>query len=280
MESGHYRWFTICSARTGSVANADTHSIIAQMSRKLDRHRALANVCGDRADKYLGSRSLSVGHLWLLSLITLRLLSAPRVKLHPAEGPEGALIRKSLVRRSFGLRTPVHEAASILCVNGSADPLASSTFATLRRMDRKAREMGIVCREIVEPDEREQLLGRAIQFGMQHPDPRHRRPNPKTTGLTSAGLWLGAFSASNAPLVLSVTPVSGDVGMLRYFRTVSSGPEATLARYALTAELIRALRARKVRYLLDSRHPLALSSSLRHFATMVGFRIVRASLEP
>lgn len=251
---------------------------LAGLVREDDPQPGLAHLCGLRADKFPHSRSLSAGNLWLLSLITLRLLRAPRVHLLLADDPEGALIRKRLDRRSFGVRTPLDEAASVLCVPDSDNPLEGSAFATLRRMDRKADKLGIVCRAINEPDERLHLLGLANQFAMKHPDPRHRRPDRSRTELCSVALWLGAFSAANAPLAISVTPVSGNVGMLRYFRTITSDDDATLARYALTAELIRVLSARNVQFIADGRHPIHLNSKLRHFATMVGFRIVRASL--
>ena len=206
----------------------------------------------------------------------MRLLALPRIRLRLENQKEAAPIRQWLDRKSFGVRTPLHEAASVLRVKRTGDPLAGSRFATLRRMDRKAAKPGVVCREVPE-DERDSLLQRAIAFEMDNPDPRYRRDDPNTKGFELARLWLVAVDASGTPLVLSVTPVSGNTALLRYMRT-SIRPETTLARYALTASLLRTLSRKHVRYLVDNVSTLSVPTALRHFATMVGFRIARVRL--
>ena len=182
-----------------------------------------------------------------------------------------------LNRRSFGVRTALHQAASVLSIERRGDPLSAAKFSTLRRMTRKAEKLGITCR-IVPEEERDGVLAEAIAFEKNHPDPRYRRAEPKTADLRGVALWIAANSASGEPLVLSVTPVSGNAALLRYLRTLSTGEKTTLARYALTAELVRQLNKRRVRYLVDNVSPISVSSTLRHFATMVGFRIVRVDM--
>jgi len=241
------------------------------------RDEELEKLCGQRADRFVSSRAASIAHLLLLLRIWFRLLSAPRVRLRLEDDVEAEPIRAWLNRRTLGLRTALHEAVSMLEINRRASALDGSRFGTLRRMDRKAARIGITCKRVPHED-RARLLQRAIEFEQSHPDPRYRREHPKTEGLVQTGLWLAAYSVDGRPLALSVTPVSGNVALLRYLRTVDSGPEVTLARYALTAELIRVLAEVRVRYLVDNVSPIAVSSALRHFATMTGFRIVRANI--
>lgn len=248
------------------------------MAAKFDAARELERLCGQRADEFLGSRSLCPRHLWLLARIAALLTSTTKVRLQPGAGPEGDIIRTWLDRRSFGYRSILHQAASSLRICPGVDPLEGPALSTLRRMDRKAKKLGITCRRIDDVDERSRLLEKAIEFEKAHPDTRYRHHAPETADLLSVGLWLIALSADGEALALSVTPVSGDVGLLRYFRTLTSAPEATLARYALTAELLRRLSREGVDYLVDNRWPIGVGSALRHFATMVGFRIVRAEL--
>jgi hypothetical protein len=175
------------------------------------------------------------------------------------------------------MRSAIHDAVSVLQIDARLDPLADARFATLRRHDRKARRAGITCREVPQA-EREALLAEAVRFEIEHPDLRYRREKPKTDGLLAAGLWMVAESADGTPLVLSVTPISGNAALLRYMRTMSDHPDTRLARYALTAQLVRELRRRHVSYLVDNVSPISLPSALRQFATMTGFRIVRATV--
>lgn len=249
---------------------------MGELMRGRRRDEILERLCARRADR-IGTCGFVFTQVYLLGCIYMRLLATPRIRLRLEEQKEAAPIRQWLDRKSFGIRTPLHEAASVLRIKRTGDPLAGSRFATLRRMERKAAKLGVVCREVPE-DERDSLLQRAIAFEMDNPDPRYRRDNPNTEGLELARLWLVAVDASGTPLVLSVTPVSGNTALLRYMRTLSVGPETTLARYALTASLLRTLNRKHVRYLVDNVSPLSVPTALRHFATMVGFRIARIRL--
>ena len=241
------------------------------------RNIELARLCCERADRFVGSQSLSLSHLFLLGRIWLRLNRVPSITLDVGNDWEAELIRGSLDRRSFGFRTALHRAASVLAIDAGSNSLQGSRFSTLRRMDRKAARIGITCRAVLS-HEREHLLDQAIRFETENPDARYRRESPNSHGLRQTSLWLAAFSSDGVPLALSVTPTSGDVALLRYMRTLQPPPEASLARYALTAELVRTLSEMQVRHLIDSVSPLALPCTLRHFATMVGFRIMRASI--
>lgn len=54
-------------------------------------------------------------------------------------------------------------------------------------------------------------------------------------------LWLAAYSAEGRPLLLSVTPVDGEWALLYYFRTLTTGEEASNARYLMTQVLVKDL---------------------------------------
>lgn len=244
------------------------------------RDPLLERLCGIRADKFVGKRSLSPAHLYLLGRIWLALLVVPTVRLRleaVESGSEAHFFHRWLGRTNFGLRTLLHKAGSVLHLERRADALEGSRFATVRRMERKAAKLGVTCRE-VRPDERERLLQKAVEFEQSHPDVRYRRERPNVDGLRSVGLWVVAVSVEGEPLALAITPVSGNAALLRYMRTLGFGKQSTVGRYALMAELLRILARRRVRYLVDNVSPLSLQSSLRHFATMTGFRIVRVDL--
>jgi hypothetical protein len=182
----------------------------------------LEQLCSRRADEFLGSRSSSLRHLALLANIAVRLLWTSKERLRPVEGTEGDIIRRWLDRRSFGLRTVLHQAASVLKIDRRTEALSGPEFSTLRRMDRKAAKLGITCREVLDQEERERLLQIAVAFEKANPNERYRRDKPNTSELCSIGLWIAAFSFAGEPLVLSITPVSGNTALLRYLRSVSS----------------------------------------------------------
>ena len=248
------------------------------MSTESSSNAELEALCGERADNFLEQRRFSPAHFLLLARIYRRLLRTRIVPLRIDDNHESRHIRGPLDRRTLGLRTPLHSAASILRIPRGDDPLAGSQFSTLRRQDRKATKAGVTCRFVTSPREREALLQMAIDFEKSHPDIRYRREFPRTHDLPEIALWMVAVSADGTPLAISVNPISRNVALLRYLKTISGHPDTRLARYALIAELMRVLSRRWVRYLVDNVSPISVPSALREFAKMTGFRIARVSL--
>jgi hypothetical protein len=145
---------------------------------------------------------------------------------------------------------------------------------TLRRKVRRARQLGVHWAEVSDPQERQELLKLAEEYERNHPDATYRNPNPDISDLLSYQLWLAAYSAENRPLLLSVTPVDGELATLTYFRTIGAGEEQSNARYLMTEILVEHLVGCGVRYLFDG-GGLAIPNGSRHFQRMLGFRIVR-----
>jgi hypothetical protein len=103
----------------------------------------------------------------------------------------------------------------------------------------------------------------------------YRNPAPDNDDLLNYRLWLVARAADGRPVLLSVTPVDGEVALLRYFRTLGTGQEQSHARYLMTEVLVERLVRLGARYLVDGSNLFLLPNGLRHFQQMVGFRIVR-----
>jgi hypothetical protein len=119
------------------------------------------------------------------------------------------------------------------------------------------------------------LLRVAEETERSHPDPLYRIDDPDNEDLLRHDLWLAAYSPQGRPLLLSVTPVDGEWGLLRYFRTLGHGPEHSDTRYLMSTALVEALAERGVRYLVDSWHPGEIPEGLRQFQRSVGYRLVR-----
>ena len=268
-----------CELQTHPHFEGDGLAKRAKELRLTDQRAAeehLEKLCGLSADRLANGR-MTPATLFLLLRIYRALLSSPKYRLMLGSGAEAEIIRGWLQRRTFGLRTPLHAAVSILPVAQEADPLSGSRFATLRRMDRKAKNKGITCQPVA-IGERAGLLDQAAEFERSHPDLRYRNANPLIADLPSIDQWLVARSVDGEALTLSVTPISGNTAMLRYLKTISSNEDTMLARYAMTAAVIRMLFQKQVEFLVDNISPLSVSAALRQFATRTGFRIARAQL--
>jgi hypothetical protein len=129
-----------------------------------------------------------------------------------------------------------------------------------------------------DPAERQKLAQLAAEWERIHPVEYYRNPDPNVTCLLSYGLWLAAYAADGRPLLLSITPVDGQWALLRYFRTMTSGEDASNARYLMTQVLVEHLVRLGVRHLVDQASPLWLSNGLRHYQRILGFRLVRLHL--
>jgi hypothetical protein len=215
------------------------------------------------------------------AFIALFRLPCLNVAPSPA-GFEGAHIRALLSEHSASSLSPrttlerlTGLATSVLSL--PAEPGQYSLGAskqTLRRKVRRARQLGVRWAEVSDPQERQRLLKLAEEYERTHPDATYRNPNPDISDLVRYRLWLAAYSAEGQPLLLSVTPVDGELAVVRYFRTIGAGEEQSNARYLMWEILVEHLVERGVRYLLDGASQ-AIPNGRRHFQRMLGFHIVR-----
>jgi hypothetical protein len=214
-------------------------------------------------------------------LAVVAVIRLPRTVARLSCRSAGEVIHRALSRPIlFGAPMGVTGVAALLIPEDPHAYVRGRNRQTLRRKLRSAQRRGIMCRVIDDPTERRTLLSLADETEMSHPNARYRTEHPDNTDLLDHDLWLGAFSAEGAPLLLSVTPTDGNWGLLRYFRTLGHGPEHSDSRYAMYEALVRSLSARGVRYLLDTWHPGEIPEGLRHFQRMVGFRIMRVVPRP
>jgi hypothetical protein len=221
--------------------------------------------------------------VWVYMLQRLRktirmlisLYQLPCLRIVPSAAVEGAAIRARLLRhpalwRLSGFATPV-----LSLPPGAGQYSLGASKQTLRRKVRLARRLGIHWTEVDDPRERLNLLKLANEYEQTHPNVTYRNPNPGNGDLLSYRLWLVARAADGRPLLLSVTPVDGELALLRYFRTLGTGEEQSHARYFMTEVLAERLVRLGVHYLADGSNLFWLPDGLRHFQRMVGFRIVR-----
>ena len=184
--------------------------------------------------------------------------------------PTTALLSgRSVLTRITGLAT----GALILPAEPGQYSLGASK-QTLRRKVRRAQKRGVRWAEVSDQQERQRLVKLAEDYEKVHPDETYRNTEPDLSWLLDHRLWLVAYSATGDPLLLSVTPIDGELALLGHFRTIGSGDEQSDARYLMTEVLVEHLIGRGVRYLVDA-GSLAIPNGIRHFQRMLGFHIVR-----
>ena len=199
----------------------------------------------------------------------------PCLRVVPSAAVEGAAIRAQLMRNSSlwrltGLATAVLEVPE--------EPGAYARGAskqTLRRKVRQAKRLGICWEDVDDQQERHNLIKLANNCERTHPDATYRISHPGNDDLLDYRLWLVARAADGRPLLLSVTPVDGELALVRYFRTLGWGEEQSHARYFMTEVLVERLVSLGVRYLVDGSNLFWLPNGVRHFQRMTGFHIVR-----
>lgn len=200
----------------------------------------------------------------------------PVLDAHPG-GSAGGRAVAGVLDQPGGLGLPL-SALGPAVLEVPAEPAAyleGSSKQTLRRKIRKAEKAGLKTRPVEDPRERRQLLEIANAAEQAHDDATYRVARPDNDDLLDHDLWLVVEDDVAQPVLLSVLPVDGRWATLRYFRTLGSGPAHSDARYLATAEVVSALAARGVRWLLDTEHPGSQTNGIRHFQRMVGFRYRR-----
>ena len=147
-------------------------------------------------------------------------------------------------------------------------------------MVRKAQRAGITVRRIVDPVEQLHLITIADEWERVNPNPNYRDRLASNEDCLRYRLWVAAYSLTDYPLAVAVTPTAGHWALLRYFRTIGVGSVQSLARYCLMQALAEELVQAGVRYLVDETSPAKLPNGLRHYQRMVGFRLVRLRVRP
>jgi len=203
----------------------------------------------------------------------------PTLRANPTDGMEGAVIRTELSRGSVIRRTIFPAMAVLILPRAPGQYELGASKQTLRRKVRRARRLGVSWASVDDLGERQRLLELAAERERNHPVEYYRNPNPDLSSLLSYGLWLAAYSADGRPLLLSVTPVDGEWALLHYFRTLTTGEDASSARYLMTQVLVEHLVRLGAWYLIDQASPLWLANGLRHYQRMLGFRLVRFRLK-
>jgi hypothetical protein len=204
----------------------------------------------------------------------------PCLRAGLSDGVEGAAIRVELSRGSVVRRTIFPLMAVLRLPPDPGQYELGASKQTLRRKIRRAQRLGVGWARVAEPEERQKLLQLAAEWERIHPDKYPRTPQIDHGCLLGYELWLAAYSAEGRPLLLSVTPVDGEWALLHYFRTLTTGEEASNARYLMTQVLVKDLIRLGARYLIDPASPLGLTNGLRHYQRMLGFRLVRFHLLP
>jgi hypothetical protein len=202
----------------------------------------------------------------------------PCHKIVPSARPEGATIRVRISRHSALARITGLTTAVLILPRDPGQYMIGASKRTLRKKVQKAHRLGLSWAQVNDSQERRNLLKLANECERNHPDIAYRVANPDNRDLLSYPLWLTALSAEEHPLLLCVVIIDGQFAMLRYFRTLGSGPEHSTARYFMTEVLAEQLISRGVRYLFDDTSPFRLNNGIRHFQRMVGFRIARVHI--
>ena len=183
-------------------------------------------------------------------------------------------VTASLSPRSVLTRITGFATATLILPREQGQYSLGASKQTLRRKVRRAQKLGVRWAEVSDLQERQSLIELAEEYEKVHPDETYRNAEADLSWLLGHQLWLAAYSANGNPLLLSVTPVEGELALLGHFRTIGFGAEQSDARYLMTEVLVEHLVHRGVRYLVDG-GSLAIPNGIRHFQRMLGFNILR-----
>jgi hypothetical protein len=272
--------------------DSESPSIMASLRSRFRSDRSAEPDYEDRVRRYFHDyvdRGKPPGYIYITRYpgksvgAFIALFRLPCLHVAPsAVGINGPHIRGLLSQRSASLLSPRSMLERLIgfATTGLSLPTEAGQYSlgaskqTLRRKVRRAQKLGVRWAEVSDPQERQELLKLAEDYERTHPDETYRNPNPDISDLLRFQLWLAAYSAEGHPLLLSVTPVDGELATLAYFRTLGAGEEQSNARYLMTEILVEHLVGCGVRILLDG-GSLAMPNGRRHFQRMLGFRIVR-----
>jgi hypothetical protein len=264
-------------ARAHPGSQRENRTMIADSNREPN----LSRFCHDYVDAGMPGLVYCFQHPGKCLSAFVAVFRLPPLRACLSENLEGAVIRMEL-SRSSAIRRTIFPLRSVLALPRDRGQYElGGSRKTLRYEARRARRLGVRWALVHEPAERQQLLQLAAEREQTHPVEYYRTPyHTDHTPMLGYRLWLAAYSAEGRPLLLSVTPVDGEWALLHYFRTLTTGQEASSARYLMTQVLVEHLVDLGVRYLADPASPLWLANGLRHYQRILGFRLVRFHLVP
>jgi hypothetical protein len=246
-----------------------------------NREAKLSRFCHDYVDAGMPGLVYCLQHPGKCLSAFAAVFKLPTLRADLSENLEGSVIRVELSRSSVIRRTIFPLRAVLALPRDQGQYELGSSKKTLRYEARRARRLGVRWCRVDEPAERRKLLQLAAEWEHAHPVEYYRTPYyTDHSPLLDYRLWLAAYSAAGRPLLLSVSPVDGEWALLHYFRTLTTGQEASSARYLMTQVLVEHLVDLRVRYLADPASPLWLANGLRYYQRILGFRLVRFHLVP
>jgi membrane-associated phospholipid phosphatase len=261
-------------------------SFSASRSAKLtgsDQEATVWNYFHDYVDCGKPGYSYVLKNLGKSMSAAIALFRLPYLRIAPSStGVEAATIRDQLSPPASGLLSPRSivtrvlgfATGTLILPHEAGQYSLGASKQTLRRKVRHAQKLGVRWAEVSDSQERQRLIKLAEEYETVHPDETYRNAEPDLSWLLEHKLWLVAYSANGDPILLSVTPIDGELALLGHFRTIGSGEEQSDARYLMTDVLVEHLVGRHVRYLVDA-GSLAIPNGIRHFQRMLGFHIVR-----
>ncbi len=245
-----------------------------------DREAKLSRFCHDYVQIGMPGLIYCLKHPGKCLSTFFAIFQMPLLRADPSNSLEGTAIRMELSQGSVIRRTIFPLRAVLVLPRDPGQYKLGGSKKTLRYEARRAQRLGVHWAKVDDEGERQELLRLASEWERIHPVEHYRNPYPEIDLLLNYGLWLAAYSAEGRPLLLSVTLVDGEWALLRYFRTLTSGQEASSARYLMTQVLVEHLVGIEARYLADPASPLWLANGLRHYQRILGFRLVRFHLVP
>jgi hypothetical protein len=193
----------------------------------------------------------------------------------PSGSPDSRLIEDHLDKSHAGLRTPLHQAATVLQLPERPGTYAEGPhMATQRQQARKPLRAGVTWTHVADRAEQDRLLDLAHRkTEAERRDGRHP-DEVDLPSLLQSPHWLAAWQ-DDRPILLAVTAVDAPWAMLRYFCRLEDDRIASATRYLMTGVLAEDLIDRGVRYLCTNTSPLRMPPGVREFSRMVGFRTLR-----
>ncbi|WP_375400969.1 hypothetical protein [uncultured Amnibacterium sp.] len=215
---------------------------------------------------------------WAAARMVVDALRLPVLSARPAGTVEGRAVRTGLTR-TRPTHTLIDSVVSVLPLPSTLEEYVDTPARRpVRRKVRVALRVPVTWRLVTDEQERRALVVLADARERVHPDEVYRHDVPHNEDLFGIDLWIAAYGPNEQPLMLVVVPIDGEWAVLRYFRTLVEGNDASVARYLLTEVLVGELIARGVRWLADTESPFVLPNGLRHFQKMVGYELFRLRL--
>ena len=215
-------------------------------------------------------------HRWRDALRTAWFVARrPTVTVLVSSSPAGRMLKRSARARRNGLPVGrVARAVQILPASEAAY-LRGRSRQALRTNIRRARELGVSCREVT----RDEAIAAVSRIAAQREQATGDRFETDAWWGTQGRRYFVARDVDDTPVVLAVVVVDVEAAFLECFVSSRSGEAAQRGRYLLHSQLAVALGQNGVRHLLvDS--GLRLSPGLQYFQHLLGFRCCNLRIGP